>query len=88
MLRKTGKIHVHKEVTMDSTILTLMGVSAIAGAIISAYVTTKVLAFRTRKKRRAREKALRDIASHKWDTGDHSDAVVVTRIALRGLAGE
>jgi len=65
-----------------------LSVAASAAAIISSYVTTKVLAFRTRKKRRARENALRDIASHKWDTGEHNDAVVITRIALRGLEGE
>lgn len=65
-----------------------LSVVASVAAVISSYVTMKVLAFRTRKKRRARENALRDIASHKWDTGDHNDAVVVTRIALRGLDGE
>ena len=73
---------------MDDTILTMMGVSAIAGAGISSYVTTKILAFRTRKKRRARQAALENIASHKWDTGKHNDAVVITRIALKGLKGE
>ena len=73
---------------MDDTILTMMGVSAIAGAGISVYVTTKVLAFRTRKKRRARQAALENIACHKWDTGKHNDAVVITRIALKGLKGE
>lgn len=60
----------------------------VAGAAVGTYATTKVLAFRTRKKRRAREAALNSIASHKWDTGDHNDAVVITRIALKGLAGK
>lgn len=59
----------------------------IAGISVGTYVTTKILAFRTRKKRRAREAALNSIASHKWDTGDHNDAVIITRIALKGLAG-
>jgi len=59
----------------------------VIGVVIGSYVTAKVLAIRTRKKRRAREKALRDIASHKWGTGEHSDAVIITRIALKGLEG-
>ena len=59
----------------------------IAGIAVGTYVTTKILAFRTRKKRRAREAALNSIASHKWDTGDHNDAVIITRIALKGLKG-
>ena len=58
------------------------------GDVIGSYVTTQWLAYRTRAMRRSRQKALEDIANHKWDTGDHSDPVVITRIALRGLAGE
>ena len=67
-----------------SYIIVALGV----GLVIGSYVTSKVLAYRTRAKRRAREQALRDIASHKWDTGEHNDAVVITRIALRGLEGK
>lgn len=29
--------------------------------------------------------ALRDITNHQWGTGKHNDAVVITRMALRGL---
>ena len=60
----------------------------VVGIVIGSYITSKVLAIRTRKKRHATDFALREIASHKWDTGEHNDAVVITRIALRGLKGE
>lgn len=59
-----------------------------AGLVIGSYVTCRVLAFKTRKKRPAIEKALREITRHQWGTGKHNDAVVITRIALRGLKGE
>ena len=58
------------------------------GATVGSYITTKVLAFRTRKKRHAMRNALKDIASHKWDTGEHNDAVIIVRRALKGLEGE
>ena len=58
------------------------------GIIIGSYVTSKVLAIRTRQKRHAMTYALNEITSHKWDTGKHNDAVVITRIALRGLEGK
>jgi len=58
------------------------------GVVLGSYFTAKWLAFVTRKKRHAREDALIEISKHQWDTGEHNDAVVITRIALRGLAGE
>ena len=58
------------------------------GLVIGSYVTCRVLAFKTRKKRYAREHALREITQHQWETGKHNDAVVITRIALKGLKGE
>ena len=90
LLRKTGTTHIHKGMSMSEFTIQMLGlaVAASAGAVISAYVTTHVLAFRTRSKRHARENALREITQHKWDTGEPSDAIVITRIALRGLDGE
>ena len=54
-------------------------------AAISAYVTTKMIAFRTRRRRHARKEALHEIVSHIWHTNEHNDAVIITRIALKGL---
>jgi len=71
--------------SIEAALLTFV---LIVGIAIGSYATTKILAFRTRRKRRAREAALNNIASHKWDTGEHNDAVIITRIALKGLAGE
>ena len=62
----------------------LFGILVFGGAV-GSYITTKWIALITRKRRHAREGALREIASHKWHVGDQSDAVVITRIALRGL---
>lgn len=67
---------------------TIQVVAWAAGFTLGSYITSKVLAFRTRKKRHAMENALREISNHKWGTGKHNDAVVITRIALRGLDGE
>jgi len=55
---------------------------------LGSYLTSVVLAARTRKVRHSREKALRDITQHKWDTGEQNDAVVITRMALKGLDGD
>ena len=74
--------------------LTVQLVACGVGAVLGSYVTTQWLAYRTRTIRRARHKALEDIANHKWDTNEHcvscqqNDALIITRIALRGLAGE
>lgn len=59
-----------------------------AGLVIGSCITCKVLAFKTRKKRHAREKALREITSYQWGVNEHSDAIIITRIALRGLNNE
>lgn len=58
-----------------------------AGLIIGSYITCRILAFKTRKKRPAIEKTLREITRHQRGTGKHNDAVVITRIAMRGLNG-
>jgi len=58
------------------------------GGILGSYFTVKYLAFVTRKKRHARENALKEIASHQWNNGTQNDAMHITRIALRGLRGE
>lgn len=68
---------------MDNLLL-IAGI-LIAGMVFGSYLTVKWLAFITRKRRHAREKALRDIASHKWGVGDQNDAVTITRMALKGL---
>ena len=57
----------------------------VAGIAIGAYVATKVVAARARRLLHMRGDALREITNHKWDTGKHNDAVVITRIALKGL---
>lgn len=59
-----------------------------AGLVIGTCVTCKVLAFKTRKKRHARDQALREIANHQWNNGTKNDAMTITRIALRGLKGK
>jgi len=60
----------------------------VAGIALGSYVTSKIVARRARYLLHVRGEALREITLHKWDTGDHNDAVVVTRIALRGLKHE
>jgi len=58
------------------------------GIAIGSYVTSKIVARRAKKLLHKRGEALREITLHKWDTGDHNDAVVVVRIALKGLEHE
>ena len=70
------------------TEFTVQFVAGGVGLVLGSYFTAQWLAFITRKKRHARENALQEIADHKWNTGEHNDAVVITRIALRGLEGE
>ena len=36
----------------------------------------------------ARHNALKEIANHQWNNGTKNDAMVITRIAMRGLRGE
>ena len=59
-----------------------------AGVALGSYVTSKIVAARARYLLHKRGEALREITLHKWDTGDHNDAVVVVRIALKGLEHE
>ena len=60
----------------------------IFGIATGSYVTTKAMAHCTRKKRHARENALRKIVHYQWHNGTPNDAIPITRIALRGLKGE
>ena len=56
-----------------------------AGIAIGSVVTSRIVAKRARRLLHIRGEALREITNHKWDTGEHNDAVVITRIALKGL---
>ncbi len=56
-----------------------------AGATIGAFIASKIASIRTAKMLHKRGDALRKISNHQWDTGEHNDAVVITRIALDGL---
>ncbi len=60
----------------------------IFGIVVGSCVTAKALAYYTRKKRHARENALRKIVHYQWNNGTHNDAIPITRIALSGLKGE
>ena len=60
----------------------------VAGIAIGHLVTAKIVGARARQLIHIRGEALREITKHKWDTGDHNDAVVITRIALEGLKHE
>ena len=64
----------------ETTILVFL-----AGLSIGAYAATKIVSARARRLLHIRGEALRKITNHKWDTGEHSDAVVITKIALTGL---
>jgi hypothetical protein len=55
------------------------------GITVGSFVTSRIVARRARRLLHLRGDALREITNHKWDTGDHNDAVVITRIALKGL---
>lgn len=65
-------------------LLILAGMIGIAVGLIAGRV---IEIFRDRTIMNQQECALREIADHQWDTGKHNDAVVVTRIAMRGLKG-
>jgi len=56
-----------------------------AGTALGSYVTSKIVSARARRLLHIRGEALREIANHKWHTGDYNDAVVIARIALKGL---
>ncbi len=76
----------HEGVMMNE--FTVQLVAGGVGAILGSYFTCKWLAFTTRKKRHARENALREIIRHQWNNGTKNDAMAITRIALKGLKGE
>jgi len=57
----------------------------VAGIAMGSFVTSKIVGRRAKRLIHARGEALRTITKHKWDTGDHNDAVVITRIAMSGL---
>lgn len=57
------------------------------GALAGFGVGMAVTMFKMNKRREMRESALRKIAHHQWDSGIN-DAVLVTRIALKGLDGK
>ena len=56
-----------------------------AGALIGSIITYKLVSARLKRLLHIRGDALREITEHKWHTGEHNDAVVITRIALKGL---
>ena len=56
-----------------------------AGAAIGSLVTSKIVAGRCKRLLHVRGDALREITEHKWNVGEQNDAVVITRIALKGL---
>jgi hypothetical protein len=56
-----------------------------AGIATGSYLTAKILTYRAKKRMQKRGEALRAITYHKWDTGEHNDAVIITRIAIAGL---
>lgn len=70
---------------METFILILIFSTGIA---LGSYVTAKIVTFRAKKLMLKRGKALRKIKYHKWDTGEHNDAVIICRIAMEGLKYE
>ena len=54
------------------------------GALVGFGVGTMVTILKTNKRREMCKTALRKISYYQWDTGVN-DAVMITRIALRGL---
>jgi len=57
------------------------------GALVGFGVGTMVTILKTNKQREMCKTALRKIAHHQWETGIN-DAVMITRIALKGLDEE
>lgn len=76
----------HKGLMMSE--FTIQLIACGVGVVLGSYFTAKWLAFTTRKKRHARENALREIMHHQWNNGTKNDAMAITRIALKGLKGE
>ena len=58
------------------------------GIAIGAFVASKIASRRAARMLHKRGEALREITDYKWDTGEHNDAVVICRIALKGLEHE
>ena len=56
-----------------------------SGIVVGAIVTARIVGRRARRLLHIRGDALREITNHKWNVGDQNDAVVITRIALKGL---
>lgn len=61
------------------------GIIFLAGIAIGALVASKIASVRTSKMLHKRGEALREITNYKWHIGDENDAVVITRIAMKGL---
>lgn len=59
-----------------------------AGIALGSYITAKIVTCRAKKLMVRRGKALRKIKYHQWNTGEHNDAVIITRIAMEGLKYE
>lgn len=59
-----------------------------AGIALGSYLTAKILTFRAKKLMVKRGQALRKIKNYQWNTGDHNDAVIICRIAMKGLKYE
>ncbi len=58
----------------------------LCGALVGFGVGTATTILKTNKRRELRETALRKISHYKWETGVN-DAVMITRIAQKGLNG-
>lgn len=56
-----------------------------SGIVVGAIVTARIVGRRARRLLHVRGDALREITNYKWDTGERNDAIVITRIALKGL---
>ena len=56
-----------------------------AGVALGSYIASRIVGANARRLLHLRGEALREIANHKWHTGDYNDAVVIARIALKGL---
>lgn len=57
------------------------------GALVGFGISTVATIFKTNKRYKIRSEALRKISHYQWGTGVN-DAMVITRIALKGLNGE
>lgn len=58
------------------------------GIALGSYITSKIIASRAKRLLHIRGESLREIANYKWDTGEQNDAVVICRMALKGLEHE